>query len=285
MMAGAIVAQFLGNSGHGNWVLLTISVIMRANYGLTRRRRDERVIGTLIGCVVAAGAVAWLPAGALVAAQGLSLAVTHSFVRLNYVLASAGASVTALVSLHLVQPGAPAPVLARLADTLLGAAIAHLFSYVWPHWEFSEAPGIASRLLARLAAFADVALRLDAAPQEYRLGRKNMIEALAALSDSAGRMSIEPTATRKGLDEMAALLIAAHGLVAQLSATRLDARSGVPAAPEAVRLWLRARLVKTPGQREANAGAPQGPLAAAVQGVVEAARRYQRAAESEADAP
>ena len=156
MMAGAVIAQFLGDSGHGNWVLLTISVIMRANYGLTRRRRDERVIGTLIGCVLAAGAVAWLPAGVLVAVQGLSLAVTHSFVRLNYALASVGASVTALVSLHLVQPALPAPILARLADTLLGAAIAHLFSYVWPHWEFSEAPGIASRLLARLAAFADV---------------------------------------------------------------------------------------------------------------------------------
>ena len=233
MMAGAIVAQFLGDSGHGNWVLLTISVVMRANYGLTKQRRDDRVVGTLIGCVLAAGAVAWLPAGALVAAQGLSLAVTHSFVRLNYTLTSVGASVTALVSLHLVQPALPAPILARLADTLIGAAIAHLFSYVWPHWEFFEAPGIATRLQARLAAFAGVALRPDAAPQEYRLARKNMIEALAALSDSAGRMSIEPTATRKGLDEMAALLIAAHGLVAELSAARLDARSGGPAADEA----------------------------------------------------
>ena len=84
MMAGAVVAQFLGDSGHGNWVLLTIAVIMRANYGLTKQRRDDRVVGTLIGCVLAAGAVAWLPAGALVAAQGISLAVTHSFVRLNY---------------------------------------------------------------------------------------------------------------------------------------------------------------------------------------------------------
>ena len=57
-----------------------------------------------------------------------------------------------------------------------------------------------------------------------------MIEAIAALSDSAGRMSVEPVAARKGLEEMAALLIAAHGLIAQLSAARLDARSGGPAA-------------------------------------------------------
>ena len=61
MMAGAVVAQSLGDERHGNWVLLTIAVVMRAGYGLTKQRRDDRVIGTLVGCVVAAGSVAYLP--------------------------------------------------------------------------------------------------------------------------------------------------------------------------------------------------------------------------------
>jgi uncharacterized membrane protein YccC len=69
MMAGALVAQSLGDQRHGNWVLLTIAVVMRGGYGLTRQRRDDRVIGTLIGCVLAAGSVSYLPAGALVAVQ------------------------------------------------------------------------------------------------------------------------------------------------------------------------------------------------------------------------
>ena len=51
MMAGAIVAVSLGGVAHGNWVLLTIAVIMRASYGWTRQRRDDRIVGTLIGCV------------------------------------------------------------------------------------------------------------------------------------------------------------------------------------------------------------------------------------------
>ena len=283
MMAGAIIAQFLGDSGHGNWVLLTIAVVMRPTYGLTRQRRDDRVVGTLIGCVIAAGAVAWLPAGALVAVQGVSLAVVHSFARLNYRLASVGASVMALVSLHLVQPSLPAPVLARLADTLIGAAIAHLFSYVWPHWEFREAPQVATRLLARLAAFANVALNAEAGVHDYRLARRNMIEALAALSDSAGRMSIEPTATRKGLDEMAALLIASYGLVAQFSAARLDARLGVAPAPDsATRDWLQAQLAPKAGETPTDAPAPSGPLAAATLAVIDGARRYRRACDIEA---
>jgi uncharacterized membrane protein YccC len=279
MMAGAIIAQFLGDSGHGNWVLLTIAVIMRSNYGLTKSRRDDRVIGTLIGCVVAAGAVAWLPTGALVAAQGLAVVVVHSFVKLSYRLSSVGASFMALVSLHLIQPNLPAPVLARLADTLIGAAVAHLFSFVWPHWEFSDAPNIARRLQARLAAFVDVALNAAAPVQDYRLARKNVIEAIAALSDSAGRMSVEPVATRKGLEEMAALLMAAHGFIAQASAARLDIRSGRPAPDADARIWLQHRLA--PGEAPSAAPASAGPLAASVEAVVDAAERYQTAAKSE----
>ena len=78
MMAGAVVAQTLGSAQRGNWVLLTIAVVMRSGYSLTRQRRDARVIGTLIGCVLAAVAVATLPLGALVAVQALSLAVTQA---------------------------------------------------------------------------------------------------------------------------------------------------------------------------------------------------------------
>ena len=279
MMAGAVVAQSLGDERHGNWVLLTIAVVMRAGYGLTKQRRDDRVIGTLIGCVVAAGSVAYLPAGALVSVQGLAVAVTHSFARLNYRVASSGASVTALVSLHLVQPWVSAPILVRLADTLIGAAIAHLFNYLWPRWESSEAPWLASRLQAQLAAFAAAALRADVSDHDYRLARKNVIEAIAALSDSAGRMSSEPMAARKGLDEMANLLIAAYSLVAELSAARLAVQTGAPPLNPAIRERVQGLLA---GQSGAGASdAPAGPLAAAALAVTSAARNYERVAKTE----
>jgi len=140
-----------------------------------------------------------------------------------------------------------------------------------------------TRLLARLAAFAGVTLKPDAPEQDYRLARKAVIEAIAALSDSAGRMSIEPVAARKGLDEMAVLLIAAHGLTAQLSAARLDARAGGPPTDARTRAWLQARLAAKAGGAEGLAQTPPGPLAAATLAVVEAAQRFQRAAEIEAE--
>ena len=289
MVAGALVAQtFGGGAGHGNWVLLTIAVIMRASYGWTRQRRDDRIVGTLVGCVVAAIAVAYLPIAALVLVQGLALALTHGFIRSNYRLASVGASVMALVSLHLVNPAEAAPAIARLADTLVGAAIAHLFSHLWPRWEFAEAPRLAAGLLKRIDAFAAVALRPDATGQDYRLARKALIEAIAALSDSAARMGGEPEAAQRGLEELTAMLIAAHGVVAQLSAARITLQGVDPAEAEqgrveaaAARRWLSGALAAggaSAGDAAIDRGAPFSALKRATRRLTAAAAAYRKAA-------
>ncbi len=287
MMAGAVIAVSLGWVGHGNWVLLTTAVIMRASYGWTRKRRDDRIVGTLIGCVIASVAVPNLPIGGLVFLLGFALALTHGFVRSNYRVASVGASVMALVSLYLSDPAASAPMVTRLADTLIGAAIAHLFSHVLPLWESTESPRLVAGLLSHIRAFAEVALRREARDQDYRLARRNLIEAIAALSDSASRMGGEPRATQRGLDELAAMLIAAHVLATRISALRLAMRVSKGDAVEEAQVeadgacrWL----VKTLAAFDANdppvlAGdvPPPPALLKATLALLAAARAYRRA--------
>jgi hypothetical protein len=80
-----------------------------------------------------------------------------------------------------------------------------------------------------------------------------VIEAIAALSDSAGRMSVEPVAARRGLEEMAARLIAAHGLIAQLSAARLAAKTGTAEPDQAIRQWVLSRLACEPDDDDLDA--------------------------------
>ena len=262
MATGALVAQSLSSEGHGNWILLTIAVVLRASYGLTRERRNDRVIGTLIGCLIAAAAVAVLPVGGLVAVQLVGLALAHGFARLRYRIASTGASIMALVSLHLIDPSHSAPILTRIADTIIGAALAHVFSHVLPRWEFNEAPRLASRLQSRIADFAKVALEPRTSAQDYRLARKSMVEAIAALSDSAGRMGGEPQTVHRGLNEMADMLIAGYVLAAHVSATRLFLRerrgaedfAAILPRLQATREWLIALLSDQPSPTD-----PAGP--------------------------
>jgi uncharacterized membrane protein YccC len=281
MMTGAIVAAGLGVERHGNWVLLTIAVILRPTYGLTQQRRNHRLFGTLIGCVISAGAVAYLPVGELVALQAASIALTHGFVRLNYGLASIGASMTALISLHLITPNASAPVLMRLAHTIIGAAIAHVFNHFWPSFELSAAPALARRLLQRAKNFADVSLEPSATDQTYRLARKDLIEALAAASDSAARMGGEPPAAQRGLEEMTAMLIAASVFASHVSAARLEMQEAegdeaieARCAAAATRRWLDQRLAEeTPA---AEAEAPHAALREAADNLVKAADAFAR---------
>ena len=266
MTAGAVVAQSLSSEGHGNWILLTIAVIMRATYGLTRERRNDRVIGTLIGCLIAAAAVAWLPVGALIALQAAGLALAHGFARLRYRIASTGASIVALVSLHLIDPSHATPILTRIADTIVGAALAQLFSHVLPRWESDEAPRLAARLQSEIATFANVALETSAPAQDYRLARKSMVEALAALSDSAARMGGEPRTVHRGLDELADMLIAGYVLAAHVSAARLFTRErrGAEDFPlllprlQATREWLIALLAGQPAANDPAEPAGRG---------------------------
>ena len=287
MVAGAVVAQSFGGAAHGNWVLLTIAVIMRASYGWTRQRRNDRIVGTLIGCVVASLLVGHLSIGALVLVQGVALGLTHGFIRSNYRLASVGASVMALTSLHLVNPAEAAPAIARLADTLVGAAIAHLFSHLWPRWEFAEAPRLATGLLKRIDAFAAVALQPAATAQDYRLARKALIEAIAALSDSAARMGGEPEAAQRGLEELTAMLIAAHQVVAQLSAARIALQTAAPAEADQARVeaaaaqrWLSDELATGGAAAEApiDRAAPFSALKRATRRLTAAAEVYRKAA-------
>lgn len=286
MMAGAFAASALGEPSHGNWILLTIAVILRANYGLTLQRRDDRVIGTLIGCAIAAPAATYLSVWPLILLQGFALALTHGYVRLNYRLSSIGASITALISLHLIDPTETVPVVTRFAYTLVGAALAHLFSYVFPRWEFREAPQLATRLQAQLAAFARIALDAGAPDQAYRLARKSLIEALAALSDSAARMGGEPQSVQRGLEEMAAMLVAAFDLSAQISAARQalgQSRGGANFAQvsaDAARAseWLGAQLASHAGALDLTS-APQPALGQATLRFLSTSRAYAFACE------
>lgn len=46
------LAQVLPRGTHDNWILLTIVVVLRGSLAQTLERRNHRVLGTLIGCLL-----------------------------------------------------------------------------------------------------------------------------------------------------------------------------------------------------------------------------------------
>ena len=217
--------HFVPGLRHGNWILLTIAVIMRASYSVTRQRRNDRLLGSFLGCAIA-GVLLWSGSSLLLfAVQLAAIGIAHAFVRVDYRVTTTAATVMALLALHLIDPVTAAPVSARLIDTLIGAAIAFLFNMILPQWERQGAPMIARGFVANLALYADRALRIDAPEQDYRLARKNLIEALAALGESATRMRGEPEKARSLWPDYGRLIASAYTTAAQIVTIRLLIRS------------------------------------------------------------
>jgi uncharacterized membrane protein YccC len=225
LTCGYLLIALVPGLRHGNWILLTIAVIMRASYSATAQRRDQRLIGSLVGCAIA-GALLWIDSRpVLLFAQLSAVGFAHSFVRVDYRLTSVAATVMALLGLHFIDPGEAAPVAARMVDTVLGSGIAFLFNFLLPHYERHGSAALAQAFVANLSIYADRVLRWRIQVQEYRLARKALIESFSALGESAQLARAEPDAAKKFWPAYSKMIASAYVAAAQIVTVRLLIRN------------------------------------------------------------
>lgn len=221
MVAGFVLTLVFPAYIHGGWVLLTTALIMRANYSVTRRRRDDRVLGNLAGCLVTMLLVRFLPQDALAGIVVLAIATSHAFGTVDYRVTAFAACVSALLQLHFVAPVAQPVLLERMLDTLIGAGLAWGFSYVLPSWEKRNIPKFLRAVTAADRGYATQALLRQGADQELRLARKRAHDAAANLSMTVRRLADEPDLDRRALVALQELLAANYLLASDLASMRV----------------------------------------------------------------
>ncbi|HMA32673.1 MAG TPA: FUSC family protein [Casimicrobiaceae bacterium] len=213
-------------SSHPAWVVLSVAVVLRGSLEQTLARRNARVLGTLLGCLLVL-LLFQVPSTAVLAAVFIvSVAAAHAFVGVQYVVTAIAATVMALIQQHLAYPGASYAIVERIADTFLGAALAWAFSYVLPSWERRSLPQQVARAVDALRQYAALAMAGGEGPQagamvEQRLARRRAYDALAALAAAFQRSAAEPERVRLPLVELATLLDYGQRLMAHLSLIRL----------------------------------------------------------------
>lgn len=228
MAAGYLLISLVPALNHGNWILLTIAVILRAQYAVTSQRRNDRLIGNVIGCLISA-LLLWLaPPIVQLTLVPVAIGLGQAYARVNYLVTSVAACIMAILSLHFLDPVTAPPIGDRLLDTVIGAVIAFLFARLLPRWEYQEAPRLVAGLMKSFTAYLKDALRRDLSEQSYRLARKTMLESLAAISDSAARVAGEPDYIQSATPRLDGLLSAAYSVAAQIVGIRvlLRHRSG-----------------------------------------------------------
>ncbi len=269
---GFVVAQLLPWGGHAYWVLLTIVVVLRGSLAQTLERRNSRVAGTLLGCLLALGLLsAQLPPLALIAWLTLAQGVAHGFALRRYVVTAVAATTLGLIQAHMLNSGDSTTfsLFERIADTLIGTGIAWAFAYVLPTWERAQLPALVARTLTAQARHARVALGLgqlqavDNAPElAWRLARREAYDSLSALVQATQRSLVEPRAVRPPLEQLEHLQARSYQLLAQLTAvkTLLLLRRGLlqPLQVEAPLEWAAMRIeALLLGTGHAPASAPQ----------------------------
>lgn len=227
---GFAVAQLLPWGTHAYWVVLTIVVVLRGSLAQTLERRNSRVLGTVVGCVLTLGLLAaHLPPLALIAWLTLAQGVAHGFALRRYVVTAVAATTLGLLQAHMLNSGESTTfaLFERIADTLIGTGIAWAFAYVLPSWERTQLPGLVERTLTAQARHMHVALGLgqlqavDTAPElAWRLARREAYDSLSALVQATQRSLVEPRAVRPPLAPLEHLQAHSYQLLAQLTAVK-----------------------------------------------------------------
>ncbi|MFT3718097.1 FUSC family protein [Pseudorhodoferax sp.] len=223
LAAAYFLALALPWTSHPHWLVLSVAVVLRGNLDQTLARRDARVAGTVLGCLLVL-LFAWLGQPWLSgAAFLLAVGTAHAFANVRYLVTSTAATIMALLQAHMAQPMGGYAVGERLADTLLGALLAWAFCYVLPAWERRGLERLLARVLAAARTLAAEALRQPEAGRSdvaLRLARREFYEAIGSIAASAQRSRAEPARVQVPLAAMATLLTRCHLLLAQLSAAR-----------------------------------------------------------------
>ncbi len=225
--AGYLIALHLPWAGHGYWVLFSIVVVMRGNLAQTVQRRNARVAGTVVGCLLVMALLATRPSGfTILLVVALSQGLAHAFALRRYLYTTASATVGALLMVHLLVTGLQ-PTMAmgqRLADTVLGASIAWLFSYVLPAWERNQIPALVRRSVKAQGQHALLALALlnkeQTSDLPWRLSRREAYDSLSAVTLAIQRSMAEPRQVRPPLAQLEALQARSYQLLAQLTAIK-----------------------------------------------------------------
>jgi uncharacterized membrane protein YccC len=224
---GYVVSQHLPWAAHKYWILTTIVVVMRGNLAQTLQRRDARVAGTVLGCLMVMGVLATHPgARTLLAITALSMGLAHAFALRRYLYTTIFATLSGLLQAHMLLVGvAPSFAVAeRVGDTLLGAALAWVFSYVLPAWERNQLPGLVRRSLQAQSQHAKLALALSEPAQAsdlpWRLARREAYDSLSALTMATQRSLAEPSQVRPALEPLEAVQGRSYRLLAQLTAIK-----------------------------------------------------------------
>jgi len=195
---GYIVSKFLP-IGHSYWILLTIIVILKPAYSLSKNRTYQRLLGTIAGAIIGVIVLYFVKSDTtLFVCMLLFMIGAYSLIRTKYFASILLLTPYIMILFHLLSHIKTESILIdRVIDTAIGAAIAFLANFfLIPAWEKDKIKNYMSQALIGNAnyfkAISQAYTGTPATISQYKLSRKGAFVSLANLSDAFSRMLSEP---------------------------------------------------------------------------------------------
>jgi uncharacterized membrane protein (TIGR01666 family) len=222
---GYVMGQLLPLGAYSYWIMLTVVVVMKPAYSITRQRNIQRLIGTLAGVAVGLLLIALIKNTALLLTLSMVFLVGFfTYSRTRYTLGVLFITPMVIICLHIYSEGRMAFIIERVYDTLIGCGIALAASYLFPVWEKYNLGRYTQNVLDANYAYLEALYQKLSGEtvsfNTYKLLRKNVYARLADFSAAFQRLLLEPHKSEvsvESLQRFQALNHQLYGTVASLS--------------------------------------------------------------------
>ena len=198
LFVGYLSLRFLP-FGHNYWILLTILVILKPAYSLTKKRNIQRLSGTILGIAIGALILYFIKnEPVLLSIMILTMIGAYSLMRIQYFPFVVLMTIYLLISFYLLKTNDfNRLIVDRIIDTAIGSGLAFMGTFlIPPKWEKEQIGSLIKDAVTANATYfnyvANCFTNRSLDVYAYKLLRKNAYVALANLSDAFQRMLSEP---------------------------------------------------------------------------------------------
>jgi uncharacterized membrane protein YccC len=211
MIVGEILSHIL-KIARPYWLPMTIAVVLKPDYAATFNRSFLRVVGTLIGLVIATFLFHYLPSGPWAA---VALIFTFTFlVRWagsgNYGVFAMCVSGLVVVLIALTGVAPKDVIWSRGINTLVGGTVALVIYWLWPTSEKLQLAEVMARMLEGYRDYLHVVVRKNVDPVEVDRIRQRSRVARANFNEASGRFNLERSADVEDMKVLSAVTVATN---------------------------------------------------------------------------
>ncbi|MFB7515522.1 FUSC family protein [Streptomyces sp. NPDC056144] len=212
------------------WVALTVTFVLKPDFGSVFSRAVLRALGTAAGLVLAALVLAEVPRGWWdVPVMAVLAALVPAFLAKGYAFQTAAITPVILLLSDMLNHQGFDLVLPRLYDSLIGCAIALVAGYLlWPESWHTRIGDRLADAVADTAAYVRCAFAAEGDRVARHRARRKLYRDLSTVRSEFQRALTEPPPTGPRAAAWSPLLVAVERIVDATTAARIRVDHGAP---------------------------------------------------------